>query len=75
MEDVFDLGQSENPVHLVYGKELGNKNLEPVSLIYMEVTAGGQLCKIGVIGSHRFDYPYIIPMMKYFKGLIEEITG
>lgn len=75
MEEVFDLGKSENPVHLVYGKELGNRNLEPVSVIYMEVNAAGKICKIGVLGSHRFNYPYIIPMMKYFKGLIEEITG
>jgi heat-inducible transcriptional repressor len=75
MREVFDLGQSENPVHLVYGKELGNKDLEPVSVIYMEVSAAGQICKLGVLGSHRFDYAYIIPMMKYFKGLIEEITG
>lgn len=75
MDEIFNLGRSENPVHLVYGKELGNKNLESVSVIYMEVNAAGKSCKLGVLGSHRFDYPYIIPMMKYFKGLIEEIAG
>lgn len=75
MQQVFDLGQSENPVHVVYGKELGNKDLEPVSIIYTEINAGGQVCKLGVLGSHRFDYAYVIPMMKYFKGLIEEIAG
>lgn len=75
MEEVFDLGQSENPVHLVYGKDLGNRDLEPVSIIYTEINAAGQVVKLGVLGSHRFDYAYIIPMMKYFKGLIEEIAG
>jgi heat-inducible transcriptional repressor len=75
MKEVFGLGQSENPVHLVYGKELGNKDLEPVSIIYTEINAGGQVFNLAVLGSHRFDYAYIIPMMKYFKGLIEEIAG
>lgn len=75
MGEVFDMGQSENPVHLVYGKELGNKDLEQISIMYMEVNAAGSVCKLGVIGSHRFDYAYVIPMMKYFKALIEEIAG
>ena len=75
MGEVFDLGQSENPVHLVFGKELGNKNLDQISVIYTDVNAAGRMCKLGVLGSHRFDYAYIIPMMKYFKALIEEIAG
>jgi heat-inducible transcriptional repressor len=75
MEEVFSFGASENPVHVVFGHDLGNSNLEPVSILYMDVETGGQRCKLGVIGSFRFDYPYIIPMMKYFKGLIEDLTS
>jgi heat-inducible transcriptional repressor len=74
MEEVFTFGVSENPVHLVFGSDLGNVNLAPISIIYTTVEAGNQRCKLGVVGSFRFDYPYIIPMMKYFKGLIEEIS-
>lgn len=75
MEEVFSMARSENPVHLVYGKELGNKNLEQISIIFTNVNAAGHDYKLGVVGSHRFDYPYVIPMIKYFKGLIEEIAG
>lgn len=74
MEEIFNFGKSENPVHIVFGRELGNKNLDSMSIIYMNVHAAGQVSKIGIIGSCRFDYPYIIPMMKYFKGLIEEMV-
>jgi len=74
MKEIFNLGQSENPVHLVYGKDLGNKNLEPISIIYTEINSNGKLYKLGVLGSHRFDYAYVVPMMKYFKALIEEIV-
>ncbi|MGD9129650.1 MAG: hypothetical protein PVJ09_04150 [Candidatus Woesebacteria bacterium] len=74
MEEVFEQGASENPVQLVFGQELGNKHLEPISIIYISVNAGGHPCKVGVLGSNRFDYPYLIPMMKYFKALIEEMV-
>ena len=30
---------------------------------------------IGVLGSARFEYDYIIPLMKYLGGLIEEMTA
>ncbi len=31
LEEIFKYGESENPVHVVYGQELGNKNLEPMA--------------------------------------------
>lgn len=74
MEEIFDLGASENPIHVVFGKDLGNPHLDPISILYMNVRASGETHKIGVIGSCRFDYSYVIPIMKYFKGLIEEIA-
>lgn len=75
LEEVFGLGISENPIHIVFGQDLGNRNLEPISILFMNVVLPEGDCKIGVLGSYRFDYPYIIPMMKYFKALIEEMAG
>lgn len=75
LEEVFDLGNSENTVQLVFGPDLGNKYLDPIAILYMNVNAGGVPCKIGVLGSVRFEYDYIIPLMKYLGGLIEEMTA
>lgn len=75
MEEVFDFGASENPIQVVFGPELGNKYLDPIGVLYMKVKAGDQVCKVGVIGSARFDYSYVIPTMKYVRGLIEELVG
>jgi heat-inducible transcriptional repressor len=75
MDDIFHSAASENPIQVVYGPELGDRYLEPVGLIYMSVQAGGQQCHVAVLGSSRFDYQYIIPMMKYFRGLIEELVS
>ena len=74
VEDIFNSAVSENPIQVIYGQELGNRNLEPVGLIFMTVRAQGQPCHLAVLGSSRFDYQYIIPMMKYFRGLIEELS-
>ncbi len=73
LDEIFEKGQSEDKVHVVYGKELAEKNLEPVGVLYITVKAHGHECRLGVLGSERFNYPYIIPLMKYFKGLIEDI--
>jgi transcriptional regulator of heat shock response len=75
LEEIFDFGSSESPVRVVYGPELGNKNLEPVGFVYMCFPLRGQQCHMGLIGSHRFDYRYIVPMMKYFKSLVQEVAG
>ena len=75
LEEIFELGASENPVRVVYGPELGNKHLDPVGFIYMSFEIGDIQCRLGVIGSHRFDYPYVMPMMRYYRGLIQQLAS
>lgn len=74
LEEVFEAAAGENPVHVIYGQELNNKFLAPVGVIHMSVMVHGQLCHVGVFGSCRFDYSYLIPMMKYMRSLITEIV-
>jgi transcriptional regulator of heat shock response len=74
LEEIFSFGQAQNPIRVVYGSELGNKNLDPLGVIAMSFPVKRKVCWIGVIGSQRFDYPYVIPMMRYFRRLIEEMT-
>lgn len=74
LDEIFNFGANENPIQITFGTDLGNKFLEPIGAVYMKINAGDKVCKLGVIGSTRFDYPYVIPMMKYFKGLIEDLT-
>jgi heat-inducible transcriptional repressor len=72
LQEIFRFGGSENPVQVVYGQELGNRDLEPISLIFANVTLGEHHYTVGVLGSNRFDYPYVMPMMRYVKKLLEE---
>lgn len=74
LQEIFQRGESQDKVHLVYGRELSDKNLESIGVMFITVNARGHNCQLGVIGSERFDYPYLVPMMKYFKSLIEEMV-
>lgn len=73
LEEIFEFGDSENPIHVVYGAELGNEHLASVGVIYMRMNINDQQSTLGLIGSRRFDYPYVMPMMRYFRGLIKEM--
>lgn len=74
LDEIFSSTSSENPIHVIYGQDTGNENLAPVAIIFTNFSARGHLCRIGVIGSRRFDYPYIIPMIKYVRSLVQEMV-
>ncbi len=74
LDEIFSKAESYDKIQIVYGKELGQKELEPVGLMFISVNALGHRCRLGVLGSKRFDYAYLVPMMKYFKSLIEQIV-
>ncbi len=74
IEEMFEIGASETPIQLVFGQELGNRHLEPVGVIYMNVNTPTISATVGVLGSIRFRYDYVVPLMRYFRGLIEEMA-
>ncbi len=74
LEEIFDSSTNENLVQVVYGSELGNHNLDPIGIIHMTFKVDNQPVHIALLGSSRFDYAYIIPMMRYIRTLIKEIV-
>jgi heat-inducible transcriptional repressor len=71
MDQIFDSNHSENAVKVVFGQDLGNKDLDQISIMFVDLPVSN--CRFGVLGSTRFDYSYVLPIMKYFKGLIESM--
>lgn len=74
VEEIFEAGASESPIQMVFGQELGNRFLEPIGVLYMRVNSPRLHCVLGVLGSTRFEYRYVIPMMRYFRSVIEDLT-
>lgn len=74
LQEIFEFGASENPIHIVFGQELGNRHLGQIGVIYTQITLGNRTAQVGLIGSPRFEYDYVIPFMKYCRGLILEMV-
>ncbi len=76
LEEIFHRSTGgEHTIQIVYGDELGNAHLLPVGMVYTEFDAGDHHCYLGLIGSSRFDYPYVIPMMRYFRTCVMDVMA
>jgi len=72
---LFEKSFGEGPIHLLLGDELGYEFLEPCGMVFTHFEAGPKRSgSLGVIGPSRLYYPRIIPMVRYFGGLIEELA-
>lgn len=64
---------SEDPIHLLLGEELGVRDLSPCGFVYTHYKVPRHQGVLGVVGPCRLNYPYIIPIVRYFGSLIEEV--
>lgn len=66
--------ETDDPTHVLLGEELG-EFLSPCGFIYSHYRAGSKdEGVIGVVGPTRLDYPYVIPVVRYFSDLVSEMT-
>lgn len=65
--------EGEDPIHLLLGEELGVKTLSPCGFVYIHYEVPRHKGMLGVVGPYRLNYPYIIPVVRYFGNLLEEI--
>ena len=70
------LGQvDDEDIHIVLGEELGPRLNGPYGFVYKRYhTPMNLIGEIGVIGSSRLNYTSIVPTVRYFGNLIEEIA-
>jgi heat-inducible transcriptional repressor len=73
--DLFRRSHGDQSVHMLLGDELGYDYLEPCGMIFTHFDAGPKKSgSIGIIGSSRWPYSRMIPMVRYFGDLIEELA-
>jgi transcriptional regulator of heat shock response len=72
---IFNRAVGSEPIHILVGDELGSSYLEPVSTVFADFRAGEHTGRVGIIGSCRLDYPYVIPLVRHFGQLISELTA
>jgi len=65
----------EETVHYLFGNELGYEFLEPCGMIFTRFNAGPERSgSLGVIGPSRLNYAVVVPLVKYFGRLVEELA-
>ncbi len=72
---LFAKSFGEGPVHYLFGEELGYEFLEPCGMVFTSFEAGPKKSgSVGVIGPSRLDYARVIPIVRYYGNLIEELA-
>ena len=68
--------EEENEIHILLGEDLGSKLRGPYGFVYTHYkTISGLQGEVGVIGPVRLNYTSVVPTVRYFADLIEEIVG
>lgn len=72
---LFERSFGEGSVHLLFGDELGYDYLDPCGMVFTHFEAGPKKSgSLGIISSSRCYYPRVIPIVRYFGNLVEELA-
>jgi heat-inducible transcriptional repressor len=66
---------STSSLDVLFGEELGWEELMPAGIISTHFTIHGQPGALGVIGPARADYSTVIPILRYFGNMVEEVAN
>lgn len=71
----FEISAPTSLMDVLFGEELGWPELTPTSIIATHFNVKGKPGALAVIGPARVSYPTVIPVLRYFRNLIEEVAN
>jgi len=75
IQNLFSGSMENEDTQVLIGEELGPRLSGPYGFVFTRYQTSKRLTgEIGVLGPSRLDYTYIIPTVRYFGELIEEIA-
>ncbi len=75
IHDLFFAHEFTSPIEVLFGEELGWRELAPIGIVTTHFNAKGRKGALGIIGPTRLSYQTVIPILRYFGNLIEEVAG
>jgi transcriptional regulator of heat shock response len=64
-----------DPMHVFFGDDLDQPFLEPVGFVFADFHVGQNLQgSIGVIGPARLNFPLVIPRVRYYAEIIQDMA-
>src|SRR3990167_5415835 len=61
-------------IEVFFGEELSWPELSPIGIVATHFSVGGKEGALGIIGPTRIKFPSVIPVLRYFGKMIEEIA-
>ena len=72
---IFERADEDEDIHVFMGEELGPRLSGPYGLVFTKYeTPAHTLGEIGVLGPTRLNYTYVVPTVRYFGNLIQEVA-
>jgi transcriptional regulator of heat shock response len=75
LQELFFTRSQGSLIDVFFGEELDWPELSPIGIVTAHFNVQGKNGILGVIGPVRLQYPVIIPTLRYFKNLIEEVSA
>lgn len=64
-----------SPIEVIFGQDLGWAGLNYISIVGTRFKLLNKNCALGVVGPERIKYPSVIPVLRYFRNLMQEISS
>ena len=74
LQSIFSKAVGEEPVHILVGDDLGSEVFYNLGLIFTDFKAGDVTGTLGIIGPSRIAYSSVIPTVRYFGSLLDDIA-
>ncbi len=74
IQNIFGSVIEDDEIHILLGDDLGPKLKGPYGCVFAHYKTPKHSGEIGVIGPSRLNYANIVPTVRYFGDLIEEIA-
>lgn len=75
LDKLFFGYENTSPLEVLFGEELGIPELMPTGIISTHFNIRGKKGALGVIGPARADYGTVIPILRYFGNMIEDVAN
>ena len=69
----FSDSLDRSPIEILFGEEIGWDFFEPVGIVAARFQIGEKQGAIGVVGPYRLNYASVIPTVRYFGNLIQQL--
>lgn len=71
---IFSRGSEGSGIQILFGDDLGYEMLSPCAMVFTRFGLGKKYQgTIGVLGPYRLDYPRLVPTVRYFGDLIDQL--